>query len=302
MIRRFKEFPEIARSSAAAYETEVATYDTIPLPLPTPEERDDCLLALADTREKKLHYLQARNDLEFALQNPDFFDEMPPSDVLTGAVSVYTKLINAAMAHAVRLSRGEITPPQIFDPATASLAEPAPVPLKKKRTEGLTVIASPMSAANFPKLVFNVPDHCQVTTRMTVSYAESAIPAARHAGMVLAAPTGHYVGISKRVDSGGQQVGGVSGDVPGQLFPFADARPYFEETVHLSMTIRNRKMRKVEFSRDGTEWTALPAKSMSKAGVQIPEKKLFLFASSADDKPVNVKFPAPKIEALAPEG
>jgi hypothetical protein len=54
VIDRFKKFPEIASNSTAAYETEVATYDTLPLPLPTPEEREDFLLALADAREKKL--------------------------------------------------------------------------------------------------------------------------------------------------------------------------------------------------------------------------------------------------------
>src|SRR5262245_38063232 len=53
VIDRFKKFPEIARDSAAAYETEVVTYDTLPLPLPTPEEQEDFLLALADAREKK---------------------------------------------------------------------------------------------------------------------------------------------------------------------------------------------------------------------------------------------------------
>ncbi|MFF4833969.1 PASTA domain-containing protein [Streptomyces sp. NPDC001315] len=136
VIQRYRQFPEIARANAAAYETEVATYDTLPLPLPTPEEREDFLLALADAREKKLNYIQARNDLEFALKNPMFFRDLPSSETLNGAISDYTKLINAVMAHAIALSRGQITPPQLFDPGSLSppLTEPGPITLNRVQT------------------------------------------------------------------------------------------------------------------------------------------------------------------------
>lgn len=133
VIDRFKKFPEIAGASAAAYETEVATYDTLPLPVPTPEEQDAFLLALADAREKKLRYILTRNDLEFVLKNPLFFDAPPASDVLLSAIDAYTKLINAVLQHAIRLSRGLITPPQLFDPSALSppIVEPAPIPLRR---------------------------------------------------------------------------------------------------------------------------------------------------------------------------
>jgi hypothetical protein len=133
VIDRFKKFPEIASNSAAAYETEVATYDTLPLPIPTPEEREDFLLALADAREKKLRFIQTRNDLDFALRNPSFFRDLPASEILSGASAVYTKLINAVMSHAIKLSRGQMTPPQLFDPRALSppLVEPAPIPLQR---------------------------------------------------------------------------------------------------------------------------------------------------------------------------
>lgn len=133
VINRYQKFPEIASSSAAAYETEVATYDTLPLPVPTPEEQEAFLFALADAREKKLRYIQTRNDLEFALRNPIFFESLPASDVLLSVSSVYTKLINAVLDHAVKLSRGQITPPRIFDPAALSppIAEPQPIPLRR---------------------------------------------------------------------------------------------------------------------------------------------------------------------------
>jgi hypothetical protein len=46
---------------------------------------------------------------------------------------MYTKLINAVMSHAIRLSRGQIVPPQLFDPGALSppLVEPAPIPLQR---------------------------------------------------------------------------------------------------------------------------------------------------------------------------
>lgn len=133
VIDRFKRFPEIARDSAAAYETEVATYDTLPLPVPTPEEQDSFLLALADAREKKLRFIQTRNDLDFAVRNPTFFEDLPGAEILSGASATYTRLINAVMSHAIKLSRGQISPPHLFDPGalTPPLAEPAPIPLKR---------------------------------------------------------------------------------------------------------------------------------------------------------------------------
>lgn len=133
VINRFKNFPEIAKASAAAYETEVATYDTLPLPVPPPEEQEDFVFALRDAREKKLRYIQTRNDLEFALRNPIFFIQLPENEVLLNAILVYTKLINAVMEHAIKLSRGQMKPPRLFDPSEVipPLVEPAPIPLPR---------------------------------------------------------------------------------------------------------------------------------------------------------------------------
>ncbi|MFE5624612.1 hypothetical protein ACFQ8S_21360 [Streptomyces virginiae] len=133
VITRFKKFPEFAKSNPAAYEAEVATYDTLPLPVPTAEEQEAFLLALADARERKLRYIQARNDLQFALQNPAFFDDLPSPDAMVSISSVYTRLINAVMDHAIKLSRGQISPPRLFDPGMLSppIVEPAPLVLKR---------------------------------------------------------------------------------------------------------------------------------------------------------------------------
>ncbi|NML65452.1 hypothetical protein HHL22_09570 [Hymenobacter sp. RP-2-7] len=148
VLARYKNFPDIAQTSAFAYETEVATYDTLPLPIPTPEEQADFLLALRDAREKKLRYIQVRNDLEFALQHPEFFQALPAPEVLLSAAAGYTKLLNAVIDYAVKLSRGLITPPQVFDPSQVvpALAAPAPIPLQR-----VVVLTPPTTPA--PQLV-----------------------------------------------------------------------------------------------------------------------------------------------------
>lgn len=120
VITRYKNFPEIVRLSPIAYETEVATYDTLPLPVPTPVEQENFLLALRDAQDKKLYYIQKKNDLELARRNPDFFEELPPDEVLLKAITDYTKLINAVIDHGIKLSRGEMRPPQVFDPSALS--------------------------------------------------------------------------------------------------------------------------------------------------------------------------------------
>jgi hypothetical protein len=141
-IARFKGFPEIVRTSPAAYETEVATYDTLPLPLPTPVEEEAFLFALRDAREKKLHFIETRNDLEFARRNPTFFKNPPSDDVLSNAISAYTKLINGVTDHAIKLSRGEIEPPRVFDPSKLSPPLDEPAPIRLERMPGLIPVQS----------------------------------------------------------------------------------------------------------------------------------------------------------------
>jgi hypothetical protein len=154
VIARFKSFPTIAAAAPVAYETELATYDTLPLPLPTPEEQEDFLLALVDAREKKLRYIQTRNDIEFARTNPLFFEELPPSDQLLAASGTYTRLINAVMDHAIKLSRGQIVPVRMFDPGglPSPITEPAPIALRRatspKARRGRAIAdANPLVAA-----------------------------------------------------------------------------------------------------------------------------------------------------------
>lgn len=155
VIARFRKFPEIAKASASAYEAEVATYDTIPLPVPTPVEQEAFVETLADARDKKLRYIQVRNDLEFALRFPEFFEDPPTSDVLTSALLIYTKLMNAVTQHAIKLSKGQINPPQFFDPSSLSppITEPPPIVLKKKNLQGAATAPNTM-----PNLVGQLSD------------------------------------------------------------------------------------------------------------------------------------------------
>src|SRR5579864_8630380 len=99
VFSRVKQFPSIVLAHPVAYETEVATYDTLPLPLPSPVVEADFLDSLRDAQSKKLHYMQVKNDLEFAREHPDFFAGLPADAVLQSAISIYTELINAVMSH-----------------------------------------------------------------------------------------------------------------------------------------------------------------------------------------------------------
>lgn len=135
VLARFRSFPEIAAASASAYETEVATYDTIPLPLPTPTEQDTFVQALADARQHKLRYIELRNDYEFALRNPQFFEALPPAAELSKAVSDYSRLLNAAAEHAIKVARGQVdATSRFFDPLKANPPQGEPQALVLTRT------------------------------------------------------------------------------------------------------------------------------------------------------------------------
>ncbi|PEX50196.1 hypothetical protein COJ42_13735 [Bacillus cereus] len=131
-LKRYKEFPEIAKTSAVAFQTEIADYNTLPLLLPTAEEQENFFIAMRDARDKKLYYIQKRNDLEFAVRNPMFFEGLPAPEVLSDAIRVYTQLINAVMDYANDLSVGVIKKPKLFTPP---INEPAPIPLKRVKTQ-----------------------------------------------------------------------------------------------------------------------------------------------------------------------
>lgn len=73
ILKRLKDFTTIARDDPMPFKIEVATYDTIPIPIPTPEEHDDFLLSLAQDDAKKLDYIRRKNDVDFAFATPRVF-------------------------------------------------------------------------------------------------------------------------------------------------------------------------------------------------------------------------------------
>lgn len=135
--QRLKDFPEAVRNHPFPYYIEVATYDTVPLPLPTKQQRDDFLLALADANARKLKYLQKRNDCEFAAEHPEFFVDPPPRGILLAMAGTYLQLVNGVIAHAVRLSNGQLPEPQLFDPSKLSPPVIEPALVLRKRDVGL---------------------------------------------------------------------------------------------------------------------------------------------------------------------
>ena len=116
---RLKSLPTAVANHPFPYEIEVATYDTVPIPIPTKVQQEAFLVATADADRQRLAYLQKYNDFTFAAEHPEFFENPAPSAELQAAAQAYARATDAATRHAVRLSRGEIDPPQLFDPATA---------------------------------------------------------------------------------------------------------------------------------------------------------------------------------------
>ncbi len=135
--QRLKDFPEAVKNHPFPYYIEVATYDTIPLPLPTKQQREDFLLALSDANTKKLRYLQRRNDCEFAAEHPEYFTDPPSRAVLLAMAGTYSRLVNATIDHAQRLSNGRIDPPRLFEPSALVPPIVEPDVLLRKRDVGL---------------------------------------------------------------------------------------------------------------------------------------------------------------------
>ncbi len=134
---RLHNLPTAVMNHPVPHMIEVATYDTIPIPLPSKEQQEDFLMALADADQKKLQYLQQYNDLMFAHDNPDFFEDPPDAMTLQTAAGVYLQAVNAVIDHAVRLSNGQINPPQFFDPAKVNPPLVLPSITLRKKNMGL---------------------------------------------------------------------------------------------------------------------------------------------------------------------
>ncbi|MFY0563517.1 hypothetical protein ACN28E_06695 [Archangium lansingense] len=130
ILERLSQFPQSAHEHPVGYEAELATYDTIPIPIPTPEEREDRNIVLADCLAQKMGFLKALSDLEFLLgpSGAVFFDDLPAPAELEKMKAQYRAALNALMAHAIKVATGRMNPPQLF----VANSIPPPLDFKKK--------------------------------------------------------------------------------------------------------------------------------------------------------------------------
>lgn len=129
ILERLSTFPQSAHDHPVGYEVEIATYDTIPITVASPEEREDRNIVLADCLAQKGKFLKALSDLDFLVSpNADmFFDNLPAPTEITKLAEQYRSALNGLMAHAVKVAAGKMDPPQVF------VANPIPPPLNFKK-------------------------------------------------------------------------------------------------------------------------------------------------------------------------
>jgi hypothetical protein len=120
---RLGNFPVAVAAHPVPTSVELASYNTIPISMEPLQEIENLDIALADAQAKRLEYLADKNNLEFAMANPIYFDNPPSHDELKHLADAYTVAVNAVMAHLTKLAKGQIRPAQLFDPSTVILPE-----------------------------------------------------------------------------------------------------------------------------------------------------------------------------------
>jgi hypothetical protein len=129
ILERLSAFPQSVLEHPVGYEAELASYDTIPIAVLTPEESDDRNIVLADCLAQKMGFLKALSDLQFLLgpNGSVFFEDLPPASELEKMTAQYRGALNALMSHAIKVSKGLMNPPQTFQ------ANPVPPQLNFKK-------------------------------------------------------------------------------------------------------------------------------------------------------------------------
>ena len=136
ILQRLSEFPAVVHQHPVGFEVELASYNTIPLPIPTAEESQDRQIVLQDCLNQKMVFLKAMTDLDFIMGEDTriFFDDPPPPADLSMLQGQYRAALNALMAHAIKVSTGQMNPPQTF------VANPPPPPLNFKKKKPFVAI------------------------------------------------------------------------------------------------------------------------------------------------------------------
>jgi hypothetical protein len=129
IMERLKQLPAFVHAHAGGLQTELASDDTIPLPIPTPEEREDRDIVLRDCAHQKSSFLKTISDLQVAMEpnGPLIFAELPSAEALTVMQGQYRDALSALIAHAIKVSTGRMDPPKLFK------ADPAPPPVLFKK-------------------------------------------------------------------------------------------------------------------------------------------------------------------------
>jgi hypothetical protein len=158
ILAQISKLPTFAHHNPIAYEAELAAYNTIQIPVPSPEEREDQALALADCAQQKIGFLAALSDLELASSDETsmLFDDLPSKDDLNHMKGQYRTTLDALISHAMLVATGRMVPPQLF------VANPAPPAINFKKKP----FVSPPAPLPSPQAV-QVPD----VTRMSVDEA-----------------------------------------------------------------------------------------------------------------------------------
>jgi hypothetical protein len=181
ILDRLSQFPQSAHDHAAGYETELAAYDTIPIPIPTLEERDDRNLVLSDCANQKMGFLKALADLELAIGDNGnvLFENLPSRDALGAMEAAYRTALSALMAHAIKVSTGEMDPPQMF------VANPIPPAInftKKAFSVAPTLLPVPNLIGTFnfglgtDETIVGGPDLSKFTFQQTIHEVTSLPP------------------------------------------------------------------------------------------------------------------------------
>ncbi len=118
--------PDFISEHATGVLTELATYDTIPIPVPTEPELEAREIVLNDCLSQKLRFLKAISDLQMAreLNAKHLFDNLPPDGVLDDMLRQYRVALNGLLAHSIKVATGQMVPPLEF------VASPEPPAIK----------------------------------------------------------------------------------------------------------------------------------------------------------------------------
>jgi hypothetical protein len=129
ILEHLNQFPDSVHQHPVGYEAVLASYNTIPIPVPPAEEREDQAIVLADCAQQKVGFLKAISDLTLALSpdGSDLFDGLPSKDDLIRMEGQYRTALNALIRHAIQVATGRMDPPQLF------VANPAPPAINFKK-------------------------------------------------------------------------------------------------------------------------------------------------------------------------